>query len=208
MECEVRFYFPIKQYDDWNTKLQKIDDLTCGGRNYEKTAQFNHPMKQYDFYSKEIDGRFRVRVTRGTTESKCKLSWKRRLPITTSTQINQEEEVELSIAEKEYENLMFLIKNVLHLDEVESYERYRTAYSNNDVEIVLDEYPFGLALEIEAKNEDLAFDIIDRYMNLLGLSYNKAYRLSWDDKYLELCKEQNVGCYKYVTFDKPMPEIK
>lgn len=65
-----------------------------------------------------------------------------------------------------------------------------------------------MALEIEAKDGNLAFDTINRYMNLLGLNYSEAYRLSWDDKYLELCKEQNVECYKYVTFDKPMPEVK
>ena len=42
----------------------------------------------------------------------------------------------------------------------------------------------------------------------LSILKNKSYRLSWDDKYLELCKEQNMPVYNEVTFDKEMPEIK
>ena len=34
---------------------------------------------------------------------------------------------------------------------VESYERYRTLFYNDDIEISIDEYPFGIALEIENK---------------------------------------------------------
>lgn len=209
MECEVRFYFPISQYEKWKSEMLKINKLEYGGRNYEKTSQFNHPMKQFDFYSKEIDGRFRVRITKGETKSKCMVSWKRRLPITTQTQINKEEEVELTIKENEYANLMFLINNVLHLNEIESYERYRTIFFNEDVEIVLDEYPFGLAIEIESKNSAKDPEIIiEEYVKLLNLNIKNAYRLSWDDKYMELCQKQNVECYKHVLFGKSMPEVK
>ena len=63
MECEVRFYFPISKYEDWNLKLEQIKKLNYAGRNYEKTSQYNHPMKEFDFYSEKIDGRFRLRIT-------------------------------------------------------------------------------------------------------------------------------------------------
>ena len=36
---------------------------------------------------------------------------------------------------------------------------------------------------------------------------NEAYRLSWDDKYSELCKEQNKKIENIVRFDKDMPKI-
>ena len=191
MEFEVRFYFPIEEYNKWFNILNGFKDLTSAGRKYEIKSQYNHPMKDFDFYSKEIDGRFRVRLTKGEINSKCKVSWKRRLKDTTDTNINKEEEVEIIIKEDEYKNLIFLLENVLHLEKVESYERYRTIFENEEIEIVLDEYPFGLAMEIEAKtDDDKAEKIIDKYMNLLNLSYANCYRLSWDDKYLELCQEQ------------------
>ena len=76
------------------------------------------------------------------------------------------------------------------MKEVEVYERYRTVFFNGEIEIVLDEYPFGLALEIEAKKEiDNPEVVIDKYVKLLELNYDDSYRLSWDDKYGELCKE-------------------
>ena len=97
MEYEVRFYYPISEYNNKLSCLEKIVSLKNNGRKYEKTSQFNHPSKEYDFYSKEIAGRFRIRITKGELDSNCKISWKRRLPNTTDTKINKEEEVELSI---------------------------------------------------------------------------------------------------------------
>ena len=43
----------------------------------------------------------------------------------------------------------------------------------------------------------------------LKLNIKDAYRLSWDDKYKELCMEQGIECVSHVTFDvKPMPQVK
>ncbi|HIU40212.1 MAG TPA: hypothetical protein IAB68_02785 [Candidatus Aphodocola excrementigallinarum] len=209
MEYEVRFYYPIKEYNNKINLLNKISTLKCNGRNYEKTSQFNHPSPKYNFYSKKIDGRFRIRITKGKNISRCMLSWKRRLPITLESSINKEEEIELTIKPSEYDNLMFIVKNILHMEEVESYERFRTTFTNSEVEIALDEYPFGLALEIEAKTFDnKAEEVVDKYVELLKLDYKDSYRLSWDDKYEELCKEQGKEKFKHVLFDCDMPEIK
>lgn len=209
MEYEVRFYYSSKEYNDKKKLLDKISTLKCNGRNYEKTSQFNHPSPEYDFYSKKIDGRFRIRITKGENISKCMLSWKRRLPITLESKINKEEEVELTIKPSEYDNLMFIVKHVLHMEEVESYERFRTTYDNSEVEIALDEYPFGLALEIEAKTSDAkAEEVVNKYVKLLKLNYKNSYRLSWDDKYEELCKEQGKKKLKHVLFNCDTPKIK
>ena len=63
MEYEVRFYYPSDMYDDLVDKLSNISDLQKGYRTYEKTMQFNHCDARYNFYSKEIDGRFRFRIS-------------------------------------------------------------------------------------------------------------------------------------------------
>lgn len=165
-------------------------------------------MKKYDFYSKEIDGRFRVRKTIGDNVSKCMITWKRRLKINVKQLIHQEEEIELQINPNEYENLCLLLENVLHLTIIESYERYRSIFSNEDIEIVVDEYPFGICIELENKSKTKeATEVIKTWLDKLKFDINDAYRLSWDDKYSELCKEQNIKVEKIVRFDKNMPRI-
>lgn len=209
MEYEVRFYYPSDMYDDLVDKLSNISDLQKGYRTYEKTMQFNHCDARYNFYSKEIDGRFRFRISSNDERNEAKLSWKRRLPTTTNSLVNKEEEVEVHILYEEVDSFLYLVENVMHFTLVESYERYRTVFINDDIEISVDEYPFGVALEIENKSKDKnPEDVTLYYTNLLGLDINNAYRLSWDDKYAELCKKEGKKIYKNVSFDKDMPHIK
>ncbi len=208
MEYEIRYYYPAEKIDSIIEKLKSIKGLKMGSRCYEKTEQFDHPNSDMSFYSKEIDGRFRIRVTKNDEIAKCKISWKRRIPTTKTTDVNQEEEVELSIKYDEYDNLMFLINKVLKMKSVESYERYRTIFTNDEIEISVDEYPFGIALEIENKSSSKKpKEVVRKWVEILGLDINKAYRLSWDDKYSELCKSRNVNQYNHVAFDKPMPKV-
>ena len=208
METEVRFYYSIKSKDKVINYFKQFEELDYKGRYYECTDQYNHPMKEFDFYDKKIDGRFRVRITVGNNESKCMITWKRRLKDNDQELIHKEEEIELSINPGEYDNLCSLLNSVLHLNMVESYERYRSIFSNEDVEIVVDEYPFGLCIEIENKSKDKdATKVVETWVKKLGFDINEAYRLSWDDKYAELCKEQDKKLESIVRFNKDMPSV-
>ena len=208
METEIRFYYSLDSKDDIIAHLNKITELTFKGRFYECTDQYNHPMKKYDFYSKEIDGRFRVRKIEGDNTSKCMITWKRRLKDNVKELIHKEEEIEVSINPEEYDNLSVLLENILHLNKVESYERYRSVFYNKDIEIVADEYPFGLCIEIECKSKTKDAEIvIKEWLNKLDFKISDAYRLSWDDKYAELCKKQHKKVEKIVRFNKDMPKI-
>ena len=207
MEVEVRYFYSIESKDDVINLLKKYKELEYKGRFYECTDQYNHPMKKYNFYSKEIDGRFRVRKTIGEDISKCMITWKKRNH--SNELIHKEEEIEVSIDPEEYDNLCLLLENVLHLTMVESYERYRNVFSNKDIEIVVDEYPFGLCVELENKSKTKNPEkVIEEWLDKLNLNINDAYRLSWDDKYAELCKEQNKKIESIVRFDKDMPQAK
>ena len=188
--------------------MSELKELEKKPRTYEKTVQYNHSDSRYDFYSKEIDGRFRLRLSKNIEESKCKLSWKRRLPNTTENLVNKEEEKEVRISYDDVDNFIFIIENVMYFKVVDSYERYRTIFTNEDVEISIDEYPFGIALEIENKSSTKnPEEVVMNYVSKLKLNIKDSYRLSWDDKYVELCKEQNKEIYNEVTFDKDMPSI-
>lgn len=208
MEYEVRFYYPSSEVNNLLDKLSELKELEKKPRTYEKTVQYNHSDSRYDFYSKEIDGRFRLRLSKNIEESKCKLSWKRRLPNTTENLVNKEKEKEVRISYDDVDNFIFIIENVMHFKVVDSYERYRTIFTNKDVEISIDEYPFGIALEIENKSSTKnPEEVVMNYASKLKLNIKDSYRLSWDDKYVELCKEQNKEIYNEVTFDKDMPSI-
>ena len=209
MEYEVRFYYPKEMLATLIELLQSKKQLREGLRTYEKTMQFNHCDPRYDFYTKEIDGRFRFRVSSNEEQKKCKLSWKRRLQDTLASEVNKELEKEIIIDYEDVDNFLYIVREVMHFELIESYERYRTIFTNEEVEISVDEYPFGIALEIENKSkENDPEKVVTDWVKKIDLDMNKSYRLSWDDKYLELCKEQNMPVYNEVTFDKEMPEIK
>ncbi len=209
MEYEVRFYYEVKDLINILESLKSEVCLQQQPRTYEKTIQYNHCDKKYDFYSQEIDGRFRVRISANDSETKCKLSWKRRLKNTTETEVNKEEEKEVRINPNDVDNFLYIIRNVMHFNVIESYERYRTVFENEDVEISVDEYPFGVCIEVENKsNARNPEDVVKEWVSRIGLDINDAYRLSWDDKYLELCEEQGIERFNEVTFDKPMPSVK
>lgn len=208
MEYEVRFYYGENEIKDIISRLDSISELEQYPETYEKTIQYNHSDNRYNFYSKEIDGRFRYRVSSNNNGSKTKLSWKRRLNDTTNTDVNKEEEVEVNIDYNDMDNFLYIVENVLNMNVIESYERYRTIYKNSEVEISIDKYPFGYALEIESiLSNESSEQIVSSWCKKIGLDIKKSYRLSWDDKYEELCKEQNVVKYNEVTFDKDMPKI-
>lgn len=209
MEYEVRYYYPISKMKEIEEILSKFKELKKSLRTYEKTIQFNHCDERYNFYSKEIDGRFRFRISSNEEETKSKLSWKRRLKDTTMDNVNKEEEKEVNIEKDEVDNFLYIVSNVMKFPVVESYERYRTTYSNEDIEISIDEYPFGLALEIENKSTDKdPMEVVADWTKKMNLDINNSYRLSWDDKYKELCNEQGKEVFSEVAFDKDMPEIK
>ncbi len=210
MESELRFYYGYNHYEILLEKLKNYKELKYEGCFYELTIQYDHPMKEHSFYSKNIDGRFRVRCSKeiNCNSNKSKISWKRRKNDTLKGLVNNEEEVELNFNYEELDNLTYLLENVLLMKKIESYERYRNVFSNNDIEIVVDKYPFGIALEIENKSKDKnPEETILNWIKKLGLKQEDAYRLSWDDKYTELCRTQKVERYKHVKFDLPMPKI-
>lgn len=43
---------------------------------------------------------------------------------------------------EEFDKLVFLLENVIKMKNIESYERYRNVFHNEDIEIVVDKYPF------------------------------------------------------------------
>lgn len=208
IETEVRFLYSLTEEEKILNYLKNIPGLTYKGVFQEKTLQYNHPMKEYDYYSKEIDARFRVRTTVNNEVKKCMITYKRRSENFLTEEINTEEEVEVSINYNEVDNLLYLLENVIHMKLIESYERKRHIFSNEDIEVAVDIYPFMIVLEVENKSKEKdPKAVILYYLNLLGLNLKESYRLSWDDKYEELCLEQNIKQQNIVDTTKEMPQF-
>ena len=113
------------------------------------------------------------------------------------------------LAKEENEVYVYGVEKAIDLKDFKNIKQCDTIKKAiQDVEIVIDRYPFGIALEIENKsilrNPE---EVIMFWVNKLGLNIDKAFRLSWDDKYTQLCREQNVEIFKNVTFDLPMPKV-
>ena len=140
MEEEIRFYYNYNQYDTLLDKLKRETELKYDGCFFELTIQYDHAIEKMSFYNKNIDGRLRLRssINNETHTEKSKISWKRRLPDTREGSINKEEEIEVELKPGQIENAQILFEKVLGLKRVESYERYRNVFFNDDIEIVVD----------------------------------------------------------------------
>ena len=204
MEEEIRFYFSYYKYEELLEKLKKIKELKNEGCYLELTIQYDYPNQEMSFYDKKVDGRFRLRssINIENNVEKSKISWKRRID-NENKNINVEEEIEVELNENQVNNLQTLLEQVLKMKRIESYQRYRNVFVNSDVEIVVDKYPFGIALEIENKSKiKNGEDVINKWVKELNLNIEERYKLSWDDKYTSLCKEQGITPVKDVIFDE------
>ena len=212
MEEEIRFYFSYDKYEELLEKLKKIKELKNEGCYLELTIQYDHPNQEMSFYDKKVDGRFRLRSSINIENNieKSKISWKRRLENNENKNINIEEEIEVELNANQVNNLQTLLEQVLKMKRIESYQRYRNVFCNDEVEIVVDKYPFGIALEIENKSKiKIGEEVIKKWLNILNLNIQESFKLSWDDKYTSLCKAQRIKPVKDVIFNDniTMPKV-
>lgn len=216
LEKEIRFFYPT-------SKLENLHDMLRGtganflGRYYQLTIMYDNPNQEFSFYKPEIDGRLRFRTSIFTplpgqpdvegSKSSSKITWKRRLPKEVDSGIHNEEEIEVDVDYENYKNMEEILENVLKCKRMSSYERYRNIYKKDGLSITIDEFPYGVMLEVEL--EDAVEEDLMKFIEELGLLPENAYNLSCDDKYVELCEE--VGCEvkdDILFVDKDMPQIK
>lgn len=208
MEDKIRFYYNTSEYDKIIDHLKEVSALHSSLKLYEYAIQYNHYDPQYDFYGSEVEGKFRIKISRNELSSKCKVTWRERVK-DEKGKVSEEIKKEVKINPDDIDNFIYIVENVMHFRLVESYERNRVIFENNDVEVAVDEYPFGVCIQIESKSHDeKPEDIVKYWVKELGLNLSDGTTTSWDDKYEKLCIEQNIDSYREVTFDKKMPQIK
>ena len=180
---------------------------------------YDNPHPEFTFYSKEIDGRLRLRyskkvdssvfgrVSDDVDASQCLVTWKRRIAGDNDA-IRREEEMEYMVDVGGFQSVRSIFEDVLKCRRVSSYERIRNFLSADSVQITCDQFPYGLMVEFELKDgasEQLLINFIEK----VGWELNGSSNLSCDDMYFQLCEEQGVTVLPDVGFaDDTMPKIK
>jgi adenylate cyclase class IV len=184
------------------TNVDRIKDLLAKyetkGRKYENNIMFDNDQKTMD----SVDARLRVRLiseTRESQEKHIQLTYKRRLSVENGIKKEEEIEVEFDTNAKDFIEIL----NKMGYKRTTSYERFRETFvTPNHVKVTLDEFPYGVVLEIEGEEADVLSLETD-----LGLTSSDRYALSCDDLYRELCQKEGKEHKQDISFDDPdMPK--
>ena len=220
IEKEIRYYFSNKELPELVEKLKRF--YVYEYSYHEVTTMYDNPNPELTFYSKEVDGRLRLRYSDivGSEEfgsshsevsadkSKCLVTWKRRLPENKGEPIRREEEIEYTTPAGDFDAVRSILENVLQCKRISSYERIRNFLTAQNIQITCDQFPYGIMLELEMKDSQLGENMLIDEVERLGLKLEDASELSCDDMYFKLCKENGVEQLPDIAFvDETMPQI-
>ncbi|MDO9547075.1 MAG: class IV adenylate cyclase [Pelolinea sp.] len=165
VEKEAKFYI---------RDLEKIEQhiIDLGGemvqpRTFETNLRFDTP-------NRELSASFQVLRLRQDT--RARLTYKG--PADPGSTVNSRPEYEVEISDLDTGRM---ILEALGYEVVTIYEKYRASYSLGEVEISLDEMPFGYFLEIEGPDEEhiqaMAKKLDLNWENRSSLSYMRLFTL-------------------------------
>ncbi len=198
LEIEKKYLLKKSDLELFEKKLLELS-LSQISHQYEKNQNFD---RNGIFEKEDARLRLRTKITdlNGQTKN-FEFTYKKRLSIKNG--IKKETEVSYNFdSNQPAENLLSLFK-IIGLNERDSYERIRKTFSNDDIKITIDEFPFGYIVEIEG--EELK---VLEYENLLNMNNFIQYGASCDDLYMELCNKKGVKPKNFILFgDLDMPKL-
>lgn len=124
MDNELSFCLPICEKDNIISKFKKIKELKKDPRTYEKTIQF----KSCDFNKRE-EGCLELKIFANEKEASCKLLWN-----------NNNDRKEINIRYSEKEKVLSMITSIMNFKITEIFDKHRTRFFNDNLEICVDEY--------------------------------------------------------------------
>jgi adenylate cyclase, class 2 len=155
IEIEKKYRLTKQQRANVLRRLPKI------GANYEGTELEENTL----YHGEGLNGASILRLRR--VGRKAILTYKQRLPSTSSIKHQTENETRVSNAES-----MAEILDALGYTPALVYEKRRETWRLRKTEIVLDELPFGLYMEIEGSEQEIGK--IERDLGIKGLRAEKA----------------------------------
>lgn len=225
MEVEFRIYKNFKESEEVLKLLQEYFGIE-NEFHFEETVMYDNPNPEFTFYNKLVDGRLRLRSYKKieghfislllikSSVGKFKfiekgsyglVSWKRRTGHS-NDMYNIEEEVEYNLDFHSIANQVTIFEKILKCPRVSSYQKIRTKFYEEGMEISVNIYPFGVAFEIEVKGSNP--NSIEKYKSKFKLQGVNNI-MSCDDMYKQLCETQRIEQNKDISFKQhKMPVIK
>lgn len=177
LEVEVKFLVP--DLEETRARLLALGARQTHPRVYERNVRFDTPAGA--LLAQE-------QLLRLRQDARVRLTFKGRAAEDTISEAKVREEIEVAVEDFD---TMALILQRLGFSPVQVYEKYRETYQLGDVEVVLDEMPFGFFVELEGPEEairqaaaDLEFAwgrrILVNYLAMMAY-FKQVFRLPFDD---------------------------
>lgn len=178
LEVEVKFL--LEGLGEFRQRLVSVGAEPVSPRVYERNIRFDTP-----------DGALlqRQELLRLRQDTRSRLTFKGPAAEDTASEAKVREEIELEIGD--FERLSTILQRLGFMP-VQVYEKYRETYHWRNVEIVLDEMPFGDFIELEGKENDLK-----AVASALGLDWSKRVLANYLGL-MELCR---------LSFELPFSDL-
>ncbi len=193
LEIEVKFL--LSDLGELKDRLRGLDAKQLSPRTYEQNIVFDNAWQGLARQAKLL------RLRRDTA---VRITFKGRSEHQLDSEVRVREEIEVSV--DDYDRMITILERIGFEKQI-FYEKYRESYSFRDVEVVLDEMPFGNFVELEGSESGIrsAADILqlkwDRRIiaNYLALyaRLKSHYELPFDD----------ITFDNFESFDIPNAEI-
>ena len=181
LEIEVKFL--VRDLDPLRQKLIDLGANLKKDRVYERNIRFDNAW----------DGlRLQRKLLRLRQDTRARITYKGELeqPVDSEARIRKELEMEI----EDFETAAAILE-LIGFEQKQVYEKYRETFEFDQVEVVLDELPFGDFVELEGQEID-----IREATGVLGLNWSKRIL----DNYLAIMdrlKNEHLLPFNDLTFD-------
>lgn len=182
IEIELKFEINKSEIESFSSRLKDIG-FALSKRVYELNVMYDNPSQ----IMQTTDGRIRLRKSGEDTI----LTYKKPL---SRKGIKKEIEYETKVSNFD---IMEKILKMMEFTKTTSYERYRSYFHKNDIEVMIDEFPYGVFIEIEGSER-----VIIGVSNDLGFNIKDNLTDSCDTIYTKRCIEKGIEPSKHILFNK------
>ncbi len=173
--------FRISNPPGMRSRLEKIGAKLISDHQHEINIRFDLADGSYKAEHKVL----RLRI-----DDKARLTYKGAAQ--EDTEVSVRKEVEFVVDDADAATAFL---QCLGFQPFETYEKFRTTYHYQDLEIVLDELPYGDFIEIEGADEDQIHQAADA----LSLNWEKRCKFSYLELFYRLNEKRGLDC-AHLTF--------
>ena len=203
LETEVKFL--LSDLTQFRQHLIDAGAELISPKIYEKNLRYDTPWQSLKLQGKLL----RLRQDRAVS-----LTFKGPAQEAANSEVRVREELEVNASD--FDTLAGILERI-GLEPVQVYEKYRETYEMENVEIVIDQMPFGDFVELEGEERDikktagqLGLDwrerILANYLSLMAKAKD-FYQLTFDDLTFDNFTDLNVSMAEVIKADKPAHHV-